>query len=191
VIHQNCSTALVEANLCGLAHSTGIFRVGLRVWLSECYQYKSHSALGEKQSPEAAFRSDDKALRFVSTEELAQAFSHCETRKLDKSGCISFMGKKYEVGLSFVGCRVDVVYDPSDITEVTIEYGGHRPWTARELVIGEHAGKRPTMPNHLGQQSVEHSRLLDAATEQYAARKDVQKTAVSYRRIKKEGALHV
>ncbi|GAB3796993.1 hypothetical protein GCM10028868_17650 [Virgibacillus kimchii] len=64
----------------------------LRVWLSECYQYKPHSALGENQSPEAAFRSDDKALRFVSTEELAQAFLHCETRKVDKSGCISFMG---------------------------------------------------------------------------------------------------
>lgn len=163
----------------------------LQVWLSECYQFKPHSALGKEQSPEAAFRSDEKSLRFVGVEELAQAFLHCETRKVDKSGCISFMGKKYEVGLPFIGCKVDVVYDPSDITEVTIEYDGHTPWTARELVIGERAGKRPTMPDHLGTKSADHSRLLDAATEQYAFRKDIQKTAVSYRRVKKDGASHV
>lgn len=36
-----------------------------QVWLSECYQNKPHSALGEKISPESAFRSDRKALRFI------------------------------------------------------------------------------------------------------------------------------
>lgn len=159
----------------------------LRVWLSECYQNKVHSALENHKSPQAAFRNDDKALRFIGAEELAQAFLHCEPRKVDKSGCISFMGKKYEAGLSFIGCTVDVIYDPSDITEVTIEYEGHAPWTARELVIGEYAGKRPVMPEHLGKKSAENSRLLDAAAEQYASRKDIQRTAVSYRRAKKGG----
>lgn len=128
------------------------------VWLSECYQHKPHTALANQTSPESAFRSDSKALRFVDAETLANAFLHSETRKVDKSGCISFMGKKYEVGLSFIGCQVDVVYDPADITELTIEYEGHPPWKARELVIGERAGRRPSMPEHLGKQPVEHSR---------------------------------
>jgi transposase InsO family protein len=114
----------------------------LAVWLSECYQHKPHSALTNNMSPEAAFRGDRKALRFVSTEELANAFLHCESRKVDKSGCISFMSKKYEVGLSFIGCKVDVVYDPADITELTIEYAGHKPFTVRQLVIGDRAGGR-------------------------------------------------
>ncbi|WP_409340793.1 hypothetical protein [Paenibacillus sp. MBLB4367] len=35
------------------------------------------------------------------------------------------MGKKYKVGILFIGRTVQVVYAPSDITEVTIEYEGH------------------------------------------------------------------
>ncbi|WCK52521.1 Mu transposase C-terminal domain-containing protein [Aneurinibacillus sp. Ricciae_BoGa-3] len=93
-----------------------------QVWLAECYQGKPHSALGEKTSPESAFRSDRKALRFINPDELANAFLHCETRKVDKSGCISFMDQKYEVGLPFIGRQVHVVYDPSDLEQLTIEF---------------------------------------------------------------------
>jgi putative transposase len=76
-----------------------------QVWLSECYQSKSHSALENKRSPETTFRSDKKALRFVDPELLSNAFLHCETRKVDKSGCISFMDRKCEVGLPFSGIQ--------------------------------------------------------------------------------------
>lgn len=157
------------------------------VWLSECYQNKSHSALAENCSPETAYRSDKKALRFVDPDELATAFLHCETRKVDKSGCISFMDRKYEVGLTFIGRTVDVVYDPTDISELTIEYEGHVPCRVRELVIGERAGKRPSLPEHLGNAPAEASRLLAAAEEQNAARKAQQAQAVAYRQVSKEG----
>lgn len=163
------------------------FNERFEVWLSECYQHKPHSALGKNTSPETAFRSDPKALRFVEPETLAHAFLHGEIRKVDKSGCISFMGKKYEVGLTFIGCKVDVVYDPSDITELTIEYEGYTPWKARELVIGERAGKRPEMPKHLEKQPAENSRLLTAAQDQYDARQDRAIPAVSYRKVKQGG----
>jgi putative transposase len=93
-------------------------------------------------SPETAFRSDKEALRFVDPDVLTNAFLHCEPRKVNKSGCISFMDRKYEVGIKFMNCTVDVVYDPADISELTIEYEGHQPWRAKELVIGERAGKR-------------------------------------------------
>ena len=101
--------------------------------------------LVQKQS----YRNDRKALRFIDPDILADAFMHCETRKVDKSGCISFMGKKYEVGLSFIGRQVDVIYDPSNLEELIIEYDGYTPWKAKKLVIGESAGKRPTLPPHL------------------------------------------
>lgn len=156
------------------------------VWLSECYQIKPHSALENKRSPESAFRSDKKALRFVDPDTLANAFLHCETRKVDKSGCISFMDRKYEVGLSFIGCTVDVVFDPADITELTIEYEGHKPWRVRELIIGERAGKRPPLPDHLNRLPADASRLLAAAEERSRDRKAQQVPAVAYRRVKKE-----
>jgi putative transposase len=156
------------------------------VWLSECYQNKPHSALENKFSPESAYRSDKKALRFVDPDELANAFQHCESRKVDKSGCISFNGRKYEVGLPFIGCTVDVVFDPADITELTIEYEGHEPWRVRELVIGERAGKRPPLPDHFGSVPADSSRLLAAAEERGRERKEQQAQAVAYRRVNKE-----
>lgn len=102
------------------------------------------------------------------------------------SGCISFQDRKYEVGLAFIGQTVDVIFDPADITELTIEYAHHAPWRVRELVIGERAGKRPPLPEHLGEVPADASRLLAAAEEQSLARKEQQAPAVTYRKVSKE-----
>ncbi len=151
-----------------------------------CYQNKPHAALKNKQSPEIAYRSDKQPIRFVDSEVLTNAFLHCETRVVDKAGCISFMSKKYEVGIMFIGCKVDVVYDPADITELTIEYEGHKPWQVRELAIGERAGKRPTLPEHMQKIPADSSRLLVAASEKNHQRQKRQIQAVSYRAVQKE-----
>jgi hypothetical protein len=120
-----------------------------QAWLSECYQAKPHSALKDHASPEVAYRSDPQALRYVDSPLLADAFLHADERKVDKGDCISFMGKKYEVGILFIGRKVLVIYDPADITELTIEYEGHSPWKAYELVIGPRAGTRPPLPESM------------------------------------------
>lgn len=157
-----------------------------QVWLTECYQNKPHSALEEKISPETAFRSDRKAIRFIDQETLSNAFLHCEIRKVDKSGCISFMDQKYEVGLAFIGRKVDVVYDPANTEELTIEFEDYTPWKAKKLVIGERAGKRPELPEHLQVQSVNASRLLKAAERKNQERQIEQKPAVTFRAVWKE-----
>lgn len=154
-----------------------------QVWLSECHQNKPHSAL-DGRSPEQAFRNDPYPLRFVQPDVLADAFLHCEERKVDKAGCISFMGKKYEVGILFVGRNVQVVYDPADITEITIECEGHTPWQARELVIGERAGKRPPLPAHMQPKPAEASRLLRGAEKQHEKRQERQTPALSFRAVR-------
>jgi putative transposase len=160
------------------------------VWLSECYQNKPHSALGGK-SPYTAFQSDSKPLKFLASEIITNAFLHCEERKVDKAGCISFMSKKYEVGLQFIGCKVDVVYDPADISELTIEYEGHKPFQVRELVIGPRAGQRPKLPDYTQIEIAECSRLLAAAELKSQERKEQQAHAVSYRTVKKEADANV
>jgi hypothetical protein len=157
------------------------------VWLSECYQNKPHSAIGKDVSPEAAFQNDPKALRFVTADLLANAFLHVETRKVDKSGCISFMNRKYEVGVKFLGNQVDVVYDPADISEITVEYEGYKPWQARPLIIGTNTGGRPKLPEHLGQVPADSARLLQVAEQKHGKRRVQQAPAVSYRNAPKEG----
>lgn len=157
------------------------------VWLEECYQNKAHSALDNGKSPVSAYRSDVKALKFLDAATIASAFLHCEERKVDKAGCISFEGKKYEVGLIFMGCTVDVIYDPADTSELTIEYEGHIPWKAKQLVIGERAGERPRMPKHMQPEPAETSRLLKAVEKKNQERKEKQIPAVSYRAVQKAG----
>ena len=157
------------------------------VWLEECYQSKPHTGLNKKVSPETAYHSDKKPLTFLEPETIANAFLHCEERKVDKSGCISFQGEKYEVGVSFIGCKVDVIYDPADTSQLTVEYEGHPSWTAKRLVIGERSGPRPKLPPHIQPQPVESSRLLAAAGKKNEQRKSLQVPAVSYRFVKKDG----
>lgn len=161
------------------------------VWLEECYQTKPHSGLDKQMTPEAAYRSDRKPLKFPTPEIIAHSFLHCEERKVDKAGCISFQGDKYEVGLSFLGCKVDVIFDPADTSQLTIEYQGHPPWTAKRLVIGEKSGPRPRLPEYMQAQPAESSRLLTAAERQNEQRKSLQIPAVSYRTVKKDGENHV
>ncbi|MBT2195553.1 Mu transposase C-terminal domain-containing protein, partial [Heyndrickxia coagulans] len=148
-------------------------------------------ALGEKISPRSAFRSDRKALRFIEPDTLADAFLHCETRKVDKSGCISFMDQKYEVGLAFIGQKVEVIYDPADLEELTIEFEGYSPWKAHKLEIGERSGKRPPLPDHLQPQEADSSRLLKAAEQKYQERQMEQTPAVSFRAVWKEDGENV
>lgn len=161
------------------------------VWLKECYQHKPHSGIEGELSPAVAYQSDRHTLRYIDPEILASAFLHCEERKVDKSGCISFGGRKYEVGLAFIGCKVDVVFDPADINELTIEYEGHQPFKAQQLVIGERAGKRPPLPEHLQKEPADSSRLLSAAAKKNQERKDIHIPAVSYRSVRKGGQGHV
>ncbi len=162
------------------------------VWLVECYQNKPHSALGEEGnriSPHQAYQKDDKPLRFLDPAAVANAFLHCEGRKVDKAGCISFANKKYEAGLSFIGSTVQVVYDPADISVLTLEFEGHAPWQAKELVIGTKTGPRPKLPERMTPQPAERSRLLDAVEKKHDERLQRQHAAVSYRGI--GGAGHV
>ena len=75
---------------------------------------------------------------------------------------------------------MDVIYDPADIRQITIEYEGHEPWQAHPMVIGERAGKRPKLPEHLGAKPADTSRLLSAAERQHEQRQEQQARAISY-----------
>ena len=115
-------------------------------WLSECYHNKVHSALDI--TPETAFKSDSMPLYYPDEAILASAFLHCETRKVNKSGCISFMGKDYDVGILYAGQTVDVVYDPQNIAKVRIEPKNHEPFYAEPAKVGTHVAKKPTREAH-------------------------------------------
>ena len=72
------------------------FNKYFQVWLTECYHTREHGGL-KGVTPEVAYKTSKSPLRFVPPETVASAFMRVERRKVDKSGCINFLGKKYEI----------------------------------------------------------------------------------------------
>lgn len=151
-------------------------------WLSECYHSKIHSTLGT--TPEIAFKSDSMPSRFVDKALMTRAFLRCETRKADKSGVISFGGKRYDLGVVFAGQQVDVVYDPACTDVLTIESQTCSPFQVRQIVVSEHVAPRPAR-KEVDRIPVDHSRLLDALSEQHQEKQ--HRRAISYTSEIKKG----
>lgn len=102
--------------------------------------------------------------------------------------CLSFSGRKYEVGVIYIGRTVDIVYDLADTSILTVEdshFG--TAFQIRELVISAHTGPRPKLPESLTEQPPLSSRLLDGKRKQYENRQLSAKRAISYAQINKEG----
>lgn len=160
-----------------------------RVWMDECYLNQPHSAL-DGRTPRQAYENDSHELRLLSSDLIANAFLSCEKRRVDKGGCISFQGQKYEVelGLSMIHRDVDVVYDPRDISVLSIELPGFPSCKAKPLVIASRAAARPKLPERFEKAETPGSRLLAAAEQKNEERERVRHTAISFTGMKGGGS---
>ena len=154
------------------------FNQYFKIWLQECYHTRKHGGLHDS-SPEVAYKSARSPLRFVSPETVAKAFLRVEQRKVDKSGCIQFAGKRYELGVLYIGQTVEVAYDPNDIRTLTVEHAG-TSLRVDELHIGVHTGPRPKLPKSMLPALPDTSRLLDVKEKQHAARQETVRRAIRY-----------
>lgn len=161
----------------------------LKLWIQDHYHKTPHHGLSGI-TPETAFKTDKRPLRFVDANTLKEAFLHAEERKVDKTGCISFEGKKFEVGLQFIGRKVSVHYDPSWTREVEIHPPGGKPFLAKEQVIGEHCGTRSGLPETMTAIKPESSRLLDGLNKANISGRTKKEVAVVFRK-NREVADHV
>ena len=169
-----------------LSKSLAEFNDLFKVWLQECYHKREHFSLGT--TPELAYKSSKIPLKFLPAETVAKAFLHQEKRKVDKSGCISFGGKKYEVGVVYIGRTVDIVYDPADTSVLTVEDKHfNTSFKIKRLIIGSHTGPRPKLPDFMTPSQPETSRLLDEKQKRYDMRQLSAKRAISYAQINKSG----
>jgi len=159
-----------------------------KIWLTECYQHKPHGGLKDNMTPASAYHGSTEALRFLPQETITEAFLHEEDRRVDKSGCISFQNKKYEVGAEYLGQKVGVIYDPGNTEKLTIEHKpSGRRFISTELVIGEHTGARPKLPEHMNQVKPNTSRLLTAKEKQAQKREEITVRAIKYSGFVNEG----
>jgi len=151
------------AQVKSLAHLNQLYRV----WLEEAYQHKEHIGLSGR-SPMEAFQGDQKRVKFASAQECYDAFLHEETRIVDKTGCFSLHGVTYEAGISFIRKKVDVRFDPFELSVVEVWHGGAKQLDAKPVIVSEftNTSTQRTVATEIGR-----SRLLDAYVKENEKRK--------------------
>ena len=105
-------------------------------FVEEYYHQKPHSGIAEYYvsmeqevpeggiTPQQEFTRDSVRLRFMDAGVVANAFLHHEERTVDKGACVSFNGKKYDVGVALTGKKVEIVFDPMAPDTITVQYQG-------------------------------------------------------------------
>jgi transposase InsO family protein len=159
VFNRRINSFLSEVALMEVT-SLGELNTQLELWLREYYHKKEHYGLGGI-SPGTAFRTDTRPLKFADVEKVKEAFLNVEERKVDKTGCISFEGTKYEVGTALMGRKVEVHFDPTWRDAIEIRHEGFEPFMAKPLVIGPSTKGPREYPENIGKTKAETSRLLE------------------------------
>jgi putative transposase len=104
-------------------------------WLEVVYHRRAHSETG--QTPLARFDAAG-APRLPTPALLREAFLWSTERTVTKTATVSLHGNTYEVDAALVGRKVELIFDPFDLTRIEVRYQ-HRPFgTAVPLVIGRH-----------------------------------------------------
>jgi putative transposase len=104
-------------------------------WLEVVYHRRVHSET--ELTPLARF--DAAGAPVLPTPALLrEAFLWSQERTVTKTATVSLHGNQYEVDPALVGRKVELVFDPFDLTRIEVRYQ-HRPFgTAIPLVIGRH-----------------------------------------------------
>ena len=105
-------------------------------WVREVYHQRAHSETGE--TPQARYQAAgpagpaDAAL-------LREAFSWSAVRLVRKTATVALEGNEYSVDPFLTGRKVELVFDPFDMTQLTVYWAGRKVGSAVPQVIGRHA----------------------------------------------------
>ena len=106
--------------------------------------------------------------------QLREAFLWSEHRTVSKTATVSLHGNTYQVDELLVGRKVELVFDPFDLTELAVRYSGREFGTAVAHRVGRHAHPkaRPETPDTAPEPTgIDYLRLIDTAhTERLEAR---------------------
>ena len=169
------------------------------IYLEEYYHKNAHDGIREYYeslgtdvpkegiTPLQEWNRDSRALTFLDTTTVAEAFLHHEYRLVDKGACISFQGRKYETKPSLSGFKVEISYDPSAPQTITIHYPGMQPFTAQPLKIGAFCDKNPTLPVTMQETETESSRFLNVLEKKQEQSLRRMADAISFGQFRKDG----
>ena len=117
-------------------------------WVETVYHRQIHSETG--QAPLARWHAGG-PFPIPSTDALAEAFLWEEHRTVTRTALVSLQGNTYQVDPLLVGRRVELVFDPFDLTRIQVRLRGVPAGIAIPHRIGRHAHlkARPETPPEL------------------------------------------
>lgn len=132
----------------------------LAAWLDGYYHLRKHGSTGV--SPKTRLESSQRKTVRVSAEELTEIFLWEEERTVDKTGCVSVEGNRYEVDLDLVKRRILLRYDPFDLSVIQVWFQDERYENAApiDLTRPYHHRVKPDKPQ---QQSTDSLSFFQAA----------------------------
>lgn len=104
-------------------------------WVESVYHPRVHTETG--QTPLQRFEGAD--LRRPSAAQLHDAFLWAERRQVTKTATVSLHGNTYQVDAALVGRRVELIFDPFDLTDIEVRFGGRPMGKAAPHHIGRHS----------------------------------------------------
>jgi len=155
--------------------------------IKEYYLSVGMSYPEEGITPRQEWNRDSKALVFLDSATVGDAFIHTVKRDVDKGACISFKGRKYEVSTSLIGAKVTVAYDPMDIDTITVSYPGIESFKTHPVYMGSFCDAKPEIPQCMLPIEPETSRFLDALAKKHESKKVQRANAISFGAYKKQG----
>lgn len=124
---------VAHTRVADVAHLNQLFGA----WVETVYHRAVHSETG--QSPLERFTAGAAGLRYPNAAELHEAFLWSEWRTVTKTATVSLHSNTYEVDAALVGRKVELVFDPFDLTRIEVRWSGRPMGAAVPRVIGRHA----------------------------------------------------
>jgi putative transposase len=110
-------------------------------WMDLEYNTRVHSEIG--QTPDERWRAGVDRVEYVDERLLSLAFRWKERRTPDKTGLFSLFGTRYQVGPELARRRIEVYFDPEDLTEVEVHHEGRFVERCVPFEVSAHRRPKP------------------------------------------------
>jgi putative transposase len=133
----------------------------LRAWLDGYYHERIHGST--KRSPREKFEASERMRKRKPLTELNELFLWEETRSVDKASCVKLDGNVYEVDATLATKRIQLRYDPFDLTAVQVWWEDKRYSDAKPIELSRKRKKKPDEPAPQPQEQEESLSFLQLA----------------------------
>lgn len=137
-------------------------------WVETVYHQHIHTETG--QTPLDRF--DTTGLVMPDQAQLREAFLWSQTRTVTKTATVSLHGNQYQVDAVLVGRKVELIFDPFDLTDIEVRFDGRPMGPAVPFRISRHshpAAKADPVTEPADPTGIDYLRLVETQRDQAVA----------------------